>query len=232
MATSKLYCTACYRFFEATMALHRQKHHTFEFIALLATAGLKFVIMDALGMRAFFIVGICLFWGGYVYRRWKADHSVLQYWGFRKEGFRRSMFLLIPFLLASLWFMFVFARINQIALFNPHILPVLLLYPLWGIVQQFMMICIVREWLSRNRLFSLKPYPVLFVTSLLFSLIHFPDSRLMIFTLAMEVVFLFVYYRWRNMWALGLTHGWIGTFLLYYVHDRDLWLELFAWFQM
>jgi uncharacterized membrane protein (DUF485 family) len=52
----------------------------------------------------------------------------------------------------------------------------------------------------------------------------------MAFTFAMEVIFLTVYFKWRNLWAIGLAHGWIATFLIYYVLDRDLWTELFAWF--
>jgi membrane protease YdiL (CAAX protease family) len=66
--------------------------------------------------------------------------------------------------------------------------------------------------------------------SILFSLIHFPDPFLMAFTFFMEFIFLMVFNKFRNLWALGLTHGWVATFLLYFVQGRDLWKELFAWF--
>jgi hypothetical protein len=41
----------------------------------------------------------------------------------------------------------------------------------------------------------------------------------------MEVVFIIVYIKWRNLWAMGIAHGWIATFILYFVLERDLWAE-------
>jgi len=111
-----------------------------------------------------------------------------------------------------------------------HLLPVLALYPVWGIVQQFMMICIVAENLSGLKKLSRNKPLVIVITSILFGLIHFPDFSLMIFAFVMEIAFLVIYYKWRNLWAIGLAHGWISTFLLFYVLGRDLWTELFLWF--
>lgn len=201
-----------------------------ELFALAFTVLSKFIIMDWLGMRAFYIAGICGLWSWYVLFRYSLDHSVISSWGFRKKNLGKSLGVLMPFLVVCLWFMLIFAKRNHIALLNPHILPVFFLYPLWGIIQQFMMVGIVVEILRNTQLVKTGMTLVILLASILFSLIHFPDIRLMVFTFAMEVVFLTVYNKWRNLWAIGLVHGWIATFLLYYVHNRDLWNELFDWF--
>jgi hypothetical protein len=126
--------------------------------------------------------------------------------------------------------MMMYARAQRIPLLNPNILPVFFLYPLWGIIQQFMMVCIVSVFIGNTLKEAISQKGVILATAIFFCLIHLPDLRLMVYTFAMEIVFLMVYYRWRNLWALGLVHGWTGTFLLYYVMGRDLWVELFAWF--
>jgi hypothetical protein len=115
-------------------------------------------------------------------------------------------------------------------IFSIHIIPVLLLYPAWGIIQQFMLVCIIARNLQDITYLSNHKIPVILLVSMFFSLVHYPYIILMAFTLLMEIIFLLVYDRWRNLWAIGLMHGWAATFLLYFVLHRDLWLELFAWF--
>lgn len=213
--------------------MHKPNPHKcgyFELIALIATGLLKFILLDWLEMRAFFITGIFLFWLGYVLYRYSVDHKILVYWGFKKEYLGRSMLFLFPFLAVGIFVAVVLGTLNKSKVDILHLLPVLALYPLWGIVQQFLMICIVAENLSGFKILSRHKPVVIVIASILFGLIHFPDFSLMIFTFAMETAFLVIYYKWRNLWAVGLAHGWIATFLLYYVHNRDLWTELFVWF--
>lgn len=75
-----------------------------------------------------------------------------------------------------------------------------------------------------------KNYQVILLTSLIFSMVHYPSFFLMIFAFIMQLIFTAVYLKWRNLWTLGLIHGWVGTFLIFCVLKRDLWIELFAWF--
>jgi uncharacterized protein len=201
-----------------------------ELPAVTITAVLKFILMDWLGMRAFYIGGVCLFWISYFIYRYALDHSVLNYWGFKRAYFKKTLLALLPYLLASICITVVYGKLNDIFLLNPNILPVLILYPLWGIVQQFMVIGVLAESLQNLKAVSANKYIVILLTSSIFSLVHYPGILLMAFTFAMEVIFLTVYFKWRNLWAIGLAHGWIATFLIYYVLDRDLWTELFAWF--
>ena len=201
-----------------------------ELIAVAITVALKFILMDWLGMRAFYIGGICIFWLGYVVFRYSSDHSILRCWGFKKENFGKSLRVLFPFLVISIIITIIYGKLNHIRILNYHVIPVLLLYPVWGIIQQFMLVCILVQNLQKTAFFSNRKYRVILLASCLFSLIHYPYPALMIFTFVMEMIFLIAYVKWRNLWAIGIAHGWIATFLLYYALNRDLWTELFAWF--
>ncbi|MFA7489561.1 MAG: CPBP family glutamic-type intramembrane protease, partial [Mariniphaga sp.] len=68
------------------------------------------------------------------------------------------------------------------------------------------------------------------LTSVVFAWVHYPSLPLMIFTFFMELLFLFAFFKWKNLWPLGLFHGWIASFLLFIVLDRDLWIELWSVF--
>jgi len=209
------------------------EHEHFRFIELLnvaLTVMLKFILMDWLGMRAFYIAGISFFWLGYVIYRYYLDPSVLNYWGYKRKNFGKSMGILLPFIGISLCITLVNSKLNRIPILNPHIIPVIILYPIWGTVQQFMLVCIVGQNLQNTDFFSKRKYRLLIAVSGLFGLIHYPYWSLMIFTFIMELIFLRVYMQWRNIWAIGVSHGLIATFLLYFVLNRDLWIELFAWF--
>jgi len=203
---------------------------TFELAALAVSAIAKFIVMDWLEMRAFYITSSSLFWLWYVYYRYKRDKTILKYWGFKKSDFYESWKILLPFFILSSTLAVLYARNNGIPVFQLKIIPVLVLYPVWGLIQQFIFLCIIALNLKQLRFFSANKYTLFLVVSFLFSLIHYPDYFLMGITFVMELVFLLSFWKWRNIWAIGIAHGLIATFLLYYVFGRDLWRELFAWF--
>jgi len=201
-----------------------------EFPAVLLTALLKFVLMDWLGMRAFYIGGICIFWLSYFIARYSLDHSILKQWGFKKDNFKKSLLTLLPYIIISICIAVIYGIIKPVTILNPDIIPILILYPLWGIIQQFMVANILAENLLNLKSVSSNKYVVILLTSSIFSLVHYPGVFLMAFVFAMEMLFLTVYFKWKNLWAIGLAHGWVATFVLFYILERDLWIELFAWF--
>ena len=203
----------------------------FELAGILATAALKFIIMEWLNMVAFYVAGICFFWIGYIIYRYVHDGSVLAKWGFRKEGFSQTLVFLIPFIILCILSSLILGDVNSsVTILNWRVIPVLFMYPLWGLFQQYIMLVLIAGNLTELEKIDLKKYQVIIITSLLFSFIHYPSFFLMVFTFFMEVIFLLAWFRWKNLLALGLTHGVIATFLLFYILERDLWLELFEWF--
>lgn len=186
--------------------------------------------MDRLNMRAVYIFVICFFWILYVYIKYKGDHSVLEKWGIQKLYFKQSFLYLLPFAAVCIAGIVIYGYTSGAHLLNWHFLPVLMLYPVWGLIQQFMMNSLISGNLKAMKKAMFKNYQIVLIVSLLFSMAHYPDGFLMIFTFIMQCVFTIVFLRWKNIWSLGLYHGWIATFLLYYVLGRDLWIELLAGF--
>lgn len=186
---------------------------------------LKFVMMDWLNMRVFYISAVCLIWVAYIYYRHTKDKTVLIKWGFRRQNFRKSSLVLLPFTVVSIAGSLVYGRFSGHHIQNWHILLILALYLVWGTFQQFIIVNLIVQNLT-------KPGPLFTVVigSFLFCLVHSPDVLLMTYTFFMEALFIYVFLKFRNIWALGLVHGVVATFLLYFVQHRDLWLELFSWF--
>lgn len=210
--------------------MRSEKRQWIEILLVILTGLLKYIMIDWLEMRAFYITGISIFWSVYLLQRYAKDHAVLIKWGFRKEYFSRSFVVLMPFMIISIICAVLFGIINNRALLNWRVLPVLFLYPAWGLIQQFMMIDLIAGNLLSMHAFRIKKYQAILITAFIFSMVHQPYILLMIVTFFMEILFLIVFDRYRNLWALGIAHGWIATFILYYALNRDLWTELFAWF--
>jgi len=207
------------------------EYTTFELSGIIATAALKFIMMEWLNMVAFYIAGISLFWIGYIIYRYNKNHAVLKKWGFGKAGFNQTIKFLLPFFIITVISSVIIGNNSaSVTVLNWRVIPVMLLYPLWGLFQQYIMLVLIADNLVELEKIELKKYQAVLITALLFSLVHYPSFPLMVFTFFMELLFLLAWFRWKNLLALGLTHGLIATFLLFYILKRDLWLELFEWF--
>ena len=67
------------------------KIRVFELIAVTITAIGKFVFMDWLDHRLFFVSTIILFWSTYVILRNRSQNGILKQWGFRKDNFLENL---------------------------------------------------------------------------------------------------------------------------------------------
>lgn len=199
-------------------------------LVIIITAVFKFILMDWLNWRAFYIAGISLIWVSYILYRLMENRDILRQWGFKKENFKPSAIFLFPLVILSIFASLIYAYLNNSLLVTWHIVPILILYPGWGIIQQYLMLGIISRNMGTIFKLTISRYVTIFMVSALFSLIHYPNPFLMISTFLMEVIFITAYMSWRNLWVIGIAHGWIATFLLYYVLERDLWLEIISSF--
>jgi len=211
-------------------AVKTDRYRYFEILAVLLTGGLKFILMDLLDYRVFYICFISLFWIAYVYKRYRNDPTILKTWGFQKDHFRQSMGFILPFAIIASAGILLYGFLKRTDTHFGHLVPVFALYPVWGLVQQFMLIGILAGNLKSLSKVSFRNYQIILITSILFSLVHFPSAFLMIFTFFMELLFIISYLKWRNLWSLGLYHGILGCLILFYVMGRDPWLELWPVF--
>lgn len=193
----------------------------------LATVGLHF-ILQADGPNLVFIVGVCLFWGAFVVFRAARDPSVFQTWGFRADNLAAAsaapaaLFVFI----ASAFAIYAIQRDHLRV--PPHLPLLFLLYPVYGVMQQFLVLGVVVGSLERLPLVRSRRWVLTVPMAALFGLIHAPDLRLVAATFALEVVIIPLYLRHRNLWPLGVLHGWLGGLFYLWVLNRDLLAENFS----
>ena len=73
-----------------------------------------------------------------------------------------------------------------------------------------------------------RPALVALTAAVIFGAVHADDLRLAAGTFAIELVLVPLYLRDRNLWPLGVLHGWVGGLFYLWVLNRDLWAENFG----
>ncbi|MDI6783974.1 MAG: CPBP family intramembrane metalloprotease [bacterium] len=172
-----------------------------------------------------FVAIVC--WAGYVV--WKAIQykGILKYWGFRWDNFwgafRYSLYFTIPAIALLIGYGFLTQRFPLPSTFW----FICLLYPGWGIVQQFALQGLVH----RNLREIIKPvfYRSL-ILGILFSFAHLFDLRLVILAFPIGFAFSWIYNRYPNLWALGICHGILGALVYYIVLGQDPGTEIIQFF--
>ena len=198
-----------------------------EIIAVVLTGVGKFVFMDSLGWRLQYVVVAILVWSLYVIYRYKKDKQVLKDWGFRRDNFKKALKLVLPFGLVSVVSFIVIGLIQDSLNVTWHILPLLITYPIWGVIQQFLTIGLVAGNLSTLKSIKLRKSGVVFFTAVLFSVVHYPSIWLMIGTFILALFYGYVYLKVKNLYVLGLFHGWLGALFYYTVLNQDPFADIF-----
>ena len=181
--------------------------------AAVATGLLHILFYDVLDLRGIFIALAMSGWVGYAILRAQRHAGAFRAWGFRRKGLRETSLAASMVAVPALVVMAVIGSLRE----NPlswHILPVLALYPLWGIVQQFMVQGLVATNLRKASGAGLPEGE--FASDL-------PDLELSLATFALGFLFTPIYLRHGNLWPLGLFHGWLGAFFYFWVLGQDPW---------
>lgn len=197
-----------------------------EFVAVAAT-GVLHLVFQSLGAKGLFIGLASVSWMSYVMWRVRQDSSLWAKWGFHTKNLSSAFVWPTVVFVVGVVLMAWYAMAHGRDLWLAHIFVLLLLYPLWGILQQFLV-----QALGVANLMALFPKQGWMVAMpvgiVLFSVIHFPNGLLMIATGLMAGLFIPCYLRDRNLWPLGLYHGWLGTFLYLWVLGKDPWISVFG----
>lgn len=101
---------------------------------------------------------------------------------------------------------------------NWHMLATAPLYFGWGLLQQYIF---QFYWFGR----WLRVVPVVAavaLTAVAFAAVHFPRWPVMGVTLVAGVAWALIYYRWRTLLPLAVSHALLGTALHYWVFGNDL----------
>jgi membrane protease YdiL (CAAX protease family) len=204
------------------------KRRILEIIAVLITGIGKFVFMDYLNLKFPYILISIIAWTVYILMRKSRVNGIMNYWGFRMDNFRIVFRSVIPFgILAIVSFVLVGLIRNTL---NPswHIIPILITYPIWGVIQQFLVIGLVAGNLQDMKKNKLKEPIIILLTAILFAGIHYPYNWLILGTFVLALFYGYIYLKGRNIYVLGLFHGWLGGLFFYTVVNRDPLMEVFG----
>jgi len=205
------------------------------------TAVLSFTpIADAPG--SVFIAGACLFWAAFVLVRARQDRDAFRGWGFRADNLWQASLLPALVFIAGAAGLAGFAWLRGTFRFPAHGLPLFLVYPAWGLVQQFLLLGVVVGNLERIDGLRQRKALIVLIVALLFGLLHafnvrlvagtffleLTNVRLAAATFFLELAIVPMYLQHRNLWPLGVLHGWLGGLFYLWVENRDLWIERFG----
>jgi hypothetical protein len=192
-----------------------------ELSGVLLTGVGKFVLADWLGLHLVFIIAASLCWVGFVARRTQADSSALSGWGFTTRGLTGSINRLFPFAVLALIVTIAIGLLTERLLVHWHMLLVFLLYPVWGLVQQFIVVAMVAGNFQKHS--RIPTSGIVLLTASLFSGLHIPSLPLVVASFVMAAITTTIYFYARNLWALGVFHGWVATCVYFFALGEDPW---------
>jgi uncharacterized protein len=196
-----------------------------EISAVALTGILKFLLFDYLNWHFIYVTSAVLFWMIYIYSRFKRNKNITEYWGFTRKNLDKSLVITGLFSFICFILFFLFAIWRNYPLWNPHMIFSFLTYPLWGLIQQFLIMSLVAGNLKDMEHVSLKKTFIVVSVSIFFAIVHLPSLMLTIGTFFLAVFYCIVFLKYRNLYPLGIFHGWIGGLFYFYVLNRDPWAQ-------
>jgi uncharacterized protein len=184
-------------------------------LGLIGVTGVTFLAIPkppaAVVPMAAFIVSCMTFWGLYLVVRVYRNRVLLDQWGLRPTRFVRELArFLTPVVVVAVLAGAVYAAATERPLWPAWIGVSLLLYPAWGLVQQWL----VQSLLVDNvRALTGARLPWLMVLGAVgFGAVHVAHPKLVVATALVGAVYVWLFQRWRNLWPLAVCHGVLGSF--------------------
>jgi uncharacterized protein len=195
-----------------------------EVLAVFASAALHFVTTVWNRWLAVDQSVLGVGWLGYV--AWRARvPGTLAHWGLQRAGFAACAMHAALALAIGVLATAAIGLARGTFVLDAHLLPLLLAYPLWGLVQQLLVLGI---FVGNLEAFGVRRPWLVALASLGFAAVHVPDWPLCGATLVLGAVCCTLFLRHRNLWPLGVLHGWLGACFYRWVLARDPWLDVLA----
>lgn len=202
-----------------------RRRRLFEILMVVATGIGKIFVMDVFNLKLPFIITSIVFWASYYLYRTKKNNSLKEYWGLSildsKDLFKIVTILGIIVILGIVIFGVYIKPIK----WSVHVFFVLLVYPIWGLIQQFLVMSLFAGNIKDLSIKYIGNKLIIVLTSIMFSIVHYPSMNLMIATFLMALIYSTLFLRYRNIIPLGLFHGVIGGLFYYVILNRDAWVE-------
>ena len=177
------------------------------------------------GASDVFIPVVVVGWGGYVGARALTEPGFLGELGLTSRNLGRASRDVALVSAGAALGMAAYGAANGSLRVDPTLVPLVLLYPAWGLTQQTLVQGFLTRHLDAAGLPTLAVVPV---SAAAFGSVHVPDWPLTAATTAMGGTFAPLYLRDRNVIPLGVAHGALGALFYVWVLDRDPFAEIFG----
>jgi uncharacterized protein len=178
--------------------------------------------------RVVLVVPMVTAWLAYVLSRWTRDPASVAHWGLRREGLAQTAMAMAAVMAVGLAAMGLYGWYTSAPVPPVHALLLLVTYPIFGLVQQLIVQGLVTGNLARLPGRWGHPAVVTLASASLFGLVHWPHTELMIGTFFLGLAFAPIWLKWRNLFPLGVVHGWMGMVIFYVVLQQDPVLSYFG----
>jgi membrane protease YdiL (CAAX protease family) len=187
-------------------------------------AALAAAVLHALPLERFYpeVIEIALVvagWVGYLGFLLTRDRPRLRAMGFSRAGLAPSATAAFAIFGVATAGMAAWGLAAGTLRLDLHMLILVALYPLWGLVQQWLIQGVVARQLRARA----PAWATVLATATVFGVLHFPDTLAAVATFVLGLALTPVYLRWRNVWALGVVHGWLAIPMYFWVAGVDPW---------
>lgn len=172
-----------------------------------------------------FIPVVIAGWGGYVSARALTEAGFLADLGLSTDHLGRASRDVALLSVGAALGMAGYGLANGSLRLDPTLIPLLVLYPAWGITQQTLVQGFLTRHLDAAGLPTLAVVPL---SAAAFGSVHVPNWPLAAATTAMGGAFAPLYLRDRTVLPLGVAHGALGALFYVWVLDRDPYAEIFG----
>jgi hypothetical protein len=196
-------------------------------VVAVVVTGVLHLACKPLGLQGFYIVAAATSWLGFVVVTARRRPAVFREWGFRRDNLWPALLASVAVFLPVLMLMVAVALFRGTLVVSSSLLIMLVLYPAWGLIQQFLVQALLVTNLEKGPLRDHR-VALVCVGGALFSLVHLGNVLLVSGTALIGAAFVVLYLRFRNLWPLGLFHGWLATLFYLWILQRDKWAEIFG----
>jgi membrane protease YdiL (CAAX protease family) len=196
-----------------------------ELAAVVGTGAVFLVFENVLDAKLPFIAAAALGWGAYLVARLRSTPGLAREWGFRTDTLAASLRLNGVLALVAAAALLAYGLARGRGLPPRTFLYLLALYPVWGLVQQFLLCALVSRNVERA---TNRPALAIVAGGVLFGLAHLPDWPLVALTTTGGFLWTAIFLRAPNLFVQGAAHGLLGALAYHALLGRDPWTELFG----
>lgn len=196
-----------------------------EVLLVILTGGLHLIFENCLGWKVPFIAVAVIGWGTFIVVRARRDPSLLARWGIAQMRTAQGWVACGAFGLVAAAALVAYAYFRGTLEVGSHFFIIGALYPVFGIVQQFVLNALLAGNLA---MMTSSRIVIIFISAILFGIVHAPDLPLMACTFIAGLVWVPLFLRYRNLLPLGVCHGLLGAMVYFWVLGRDPVAEMLA----